>query len=185
MILVRPWFLLLLALCAHGNRAGAQKLVTRETQVATADFADFVHFVHSLQSPRSPVTPPRNVDDFLLFAPSLVETTHVDTLPKQAWKKGGKNFPLHEPQRQYTDQEAHRATGSSEEGFVAAWIGAMSSSVGASRPPWNWWKTHIPQRQAKLKIFFQWQKATSCSTTKAFWRCFQRPMRTTHFPKNS
>ena len=124
---VRPWFLLLLALCAHGNRAGAQKLVTRESQIATADFADFVHFVHSLQSPRSPATPPRNVDDFLLFAPSLVETTHVDTLPKQAWKKGGKNFPLHEPQCQYTDQEAHRATGSSEEGFVAAWIGAMSS----------------------------------------------------------
>ena len=52
---------------------------------------------------------------------------HVDTLPKQAWKKGEKDFPLHEPQRQYTDQEAHRATGSSEEGFVAAWIGAMSS----------------------------------------------------------
>ena len=94
---VRPWFLLLLALCAHGNHAGAQKLVTRETQIATADFADFVHFVHSLQSPRSPVTPPRNVDDFLLFAPSLVETTHVDTLPKQAWKKGGKTFHFTNP----------------------------------------------------------------------------------------
>lgn len=123
---VRPWFLLLLALCAFGNLADAQKLVTRETQLATADFADFVQFAQSLQSPAFPTSPPKNVDDFLLFAPSLVQTIHVDTLPKQARGKGRKVFPLFEPQRLYTDNEAYRASGSSEEGYVEAWINAIS-----------------------------------------------------------
>lgn len=126
---VRPWFLLLLAWCAFGNRADAQKLVKRETQLATADFADFVQFVQSLQSPTSAVTPPKSVDDFLLFAPSLVQTTHVDYVPKKV-RGRSEGVELFEPQRPITDQEAFRASGSSEEGFAEAWINAMTFLCG-------------------------------------------------------
>lgn len=118
---LRPLFLLFLVLCAFGTRAEAQKLVERETQLETADFADFVQFVESLQSPPSTATPPRSVDDFLLFAPSLVQSTHVDYVPKK-----GERW-LFFPQRpRDIDSTVYWASGSSDEGFAAAWINAMS-----------------------------------------------------------
>ena len=122
---LRSLFLLFLVLCAFGTRAEAQKLVERETQLETADFADFVQFVESLQSPPSTATPPRSVDDFLLFAPSLVQTTHVDYVPKKV-RGRSEEVRVFEPQRPITDQEAFRASGSSEEGFAEAWINAMT-----------------------------------------------------------